>query len=121
MKLGFMVGYSGSQMGGPVAQMKVANAAGATDTNGLPVSKVQEAERLGYDSVWTAEAWGSDAVSPLAWIGAQTSKIKLGTGIMQIPGRSPANTAMTAMTMDALSGPSGKVSCTPTVGVVGAL
>ena len=104
MKLGFMVGYSGSQMGGPVAQMKVANAAGATDTNGLPVSKVQEAERLGYDSVWTAEAWGSDAVSPLAWIGAQTSKIKLGTGIMQIPGRSPANTAMTAMTMDALSG-----------------
>jgi F420-dependent oxidoreductase-like protein len=104
MKLGFMVGYSGAQMGGPVAQMKVANAAGETDTNGLPVSKVQEAERLGYDSVWTAEAWGSDAVSPLAWIGAQTTKIKLGTGIMQIPGRSPANTAMTAMTMDALSG-----------------
>src|SRR3954451_12784720 len=65
---------------------------------------VKEAERLGYHSVWSAEAWGSDAVSPLAWIGAQTSKIRLGTAIMQLPGRSPANTAMTAMTLDALSG-----------------
>ncbi len=69
-----------------------------------PIDLVLEAERLGYDSVWTAEAWGSDAVTPLAWIAAQTSKIKLGTGIMQLPGRSPANTAMTAMTLDALSG-----------------
>jgi F420-dependent oxidoreductase-like protein len=54
--------------------------------------------------VWTAEAWGADAVAPAAWIAAQTSKIKIGTGIMQLPGRSPANTAMTAMTLDALSG-----------------
>lgn len=104
MKLGFMVGYSGAQLGGAIAHMKDTEMVGMNDNNGLPVSKVQEAERLGYDSVWTAEAWGSDAVSPLAWIGAQTSKIKLGTSIMQIPGRSPANTAMTAMTMDALSG-----------------
>jgi F420-dependent oxidoreductase-like protein len=65
---------------------------------------IKEAERLGFASVWTAEAWGSDAVSPLAWIGAQTSKIKLGTAIMQLPGRSPSNTAMTAMTLDQLSG-----------------
>jgi F420-dependent oxidoreductase-like protein len=65
---------------------------------------IQEAERLGFDSVWSAEAWGSDAVTPLAWIGAQTKKIRLGTAIMQLPGRSPANTAMTAMTLDALSG-----------------
>jgi len=104
MKLGFMVGYSGATMGGAIAQMKDADKMGFADHNGLPIGKVQEAERLGYDSVWTAEAWGSDAVSPLAWLGAHTSKIKLGTGIMQIPGRSPANTAMTAMTLDALSG-----------------
>src|SRR5947208_11738822 len=65
---------------------------------------IKEAERLGYDSVWSAEAWGSDAVTPLAWIAAQTSTIKLGTGIMQLAGRSPANAAMTAMTLDALSG-----------------
>lgn len=103
MKLGFVVGYSGAKMGGPIAQMDAADKVGF-DHHGLPIGKVQEAERLGYDSVWTAEAWGSDAVSPLAWIGAHTEKIRLGTGIMQIPGRSPANTAMTAMTMDALSG-----------------
>ncbi len=54
--------------------------------------------------MWTAEAWGTDAVSPRGWIAAQTSTIKLGTAIMQLPGRSPANTAMTAMTLDALSG-----------------
>jgi F420-dependent oxidoreductase-like protein len=104
MKLGFMVGYSGAKMGGAIAQMKDADKMGFADHNGLPIGKAQEAERLGYDSVWTAEAWGSDAVAPLAWIGAMTSKIKLGTGIMQIPGRSPANAAMTAMTLDALSG-----------------
>jgi len=104
MKLGFMVGYSGAKMGGAIAQMTTSDKMGFADNNGLPVSKVQEAEKLGYDSVWTAEAWGSDAVTPLAWIGAQTSTIKLGTSIMQIPGRSPANTAMTAMTLDALSG-----------------
>ena len=91
-------------MGGSIAQMTDTERLGFDDNNGLPISKVQEAERLGYDSVWTAEAWGSDAVSPLAWIGAHTSRIKLGTSIMQMPGRSPANTAMTAMTMDELSG-----------------
>jgi F420-dependent oxidoreductase-like protein len=85
MRLGLMTGYSGASMG-------------------LDMSLIKEAERLGYDSVWTAEAWGSDAVSPLAWIGAQTTTIKLGTAVMQLPGRSPANTAMTAMTLDALSG-----------------
>ncbi|HZR95195.1 MAG TPA: LLM class F420-dependent oxidoreductase [Gaiellaceae bacterium] len=61
------------------------------------------AEQLGYDSVWAAEAWGTDAVSVLAWIGASTSRIKLGSAIMQIPGRSPANTAMTAATLDLMS------------------
>jgi F420-dependent oxidoreductase-like protein len=84
-RLGLMTGYSGAQVS-------------------LDMSTIKEAERLGFDSVWSAEAWGSDAVTPLAWIGAQTSKIKLGTAIMQLPGRSPANTAMTAMTLDALSG-----------------
>jgi len=69
----------------------------------LDVALAQEAEDLGYHSVWTAEAYGSDAVSPLAWIGAQTSRIQLGTAVMQLPGRSPACTAMTAMTLDALS------------------
>jgi F420-dependent oxidoreductase-like protein len=85
MRLGLMVGYSGAQVS-------------------IDMARILEAERLGYHSVWTAEAWGSDAVSPLAWIAAQTTTIKLGTGIMQLPGRSPANTAMTAMTLDALSG-----------------
>jgi F420-dependent oxidoreductase-like protein len=85
MKLGLMVGYSGAQVS-------------------IDMARILEAERLGYDSVWTAESWGTDAVSPLAWIAAQTTTIKLGTGIMQLPGRSPANTAMTAMTLDALSG-----------------
>src|SRR5438552_7773049 len=65
---------------------------------------VQEAERLGFDSVWVAEAWGTDAVSVLGWLAAQTERIKLGSAIMQIPGRSPANTAMTAATLDLLSG-----------------
>ncbi len=85
MRLGLMVGYSGAQIS-------------------LDMEMIREAERVGFDSVWTAEAWGSDAVSPLAWIGAQTRTIKLGTAIMQLPGRSPANTAMTAMTLDQLSG-----------------
>ncbi len=104
MRLGLMIGYSGRKMGASIAQMTEDEKMGFADNNGLPIAKVQEAERLGYDSVWTAEAWGSDAVSPLAWIGANTTKIKLGTSIMQMPGRSPANTAMTAMTMDELSG-----------------
>jgi F420-dependent oxidoreductase-like protein len=65
---------------------------------------VQEAERLGYDSVWTAEAYGSDAVTILAWIAAHTERIKLGSAILQMPGRSPAMTAMTTATLDQLSG-----------------
>jgi len=68
------------------------------------VPLVQEAERLGFDSVWAAEAWGADAVSVLAWMAASTSRIKVGSAIMQIPGRSPANTAMTAATLDLMSG-----------------
>jgi F420-dependent oxidoreductase-like protein len=70
----------------------------------LPMELIQEADRLGVYAVWTAEAYGSDAVTPLAWIGAFTENIKLGTAIMQFPGRTPANAAMTAMTMDQLSG-----------------
>ncbi|HET7340263.1 MAG TPA: LLM class F420-dependent oxidoreductase [Methylomirabilota bacterium] len=70
----------------------------------LDMGKILEAERLGYDSVWTAEAYGSDAVTPAAWIAARTERIRVGTGIMQIPARTPAMTAMTAMTLDALSG-----------------
>ena len=62
------------------------------------------AETLGFDSVWTAEAYGSDAISPLCWIGARTSRIRLGTGILQLSARTPASVAMTAMTIDHLSG-----------------
>ncbi|MCW2879192.1 MAG: 5,10-methylenetetrahydromethanopterin reductase, partial [Sphaerisporangium sp.] len=65
---------------------------------------VQTAERLGYDSVWTAEAYGSDAFTPLAWYGARTSRIKLGTSVAQISARAPVTTAMTAMTLDHLTG-----------------
>jgi F420-dependent oxidoreductase-like protein len=68
------------------------------------VELAREAERLGYESAWAAEAWGVDAVTPLAWLGALTSTIGLGTAIMQIPARSPANAAMTAATLDLLSG-----------------
>ncbi|MGH7823201.1 MAG: LLM class F420-dependent oxidoreductase [Candidatus Binatia bacterium] len=85
MKLGLMLGY---WIGGP------------TD----PIDVVLEAERFGYDSVWTAEAYGSDAISPLCWIGARTTKIRLGTGILQLSARTPASVAMTAMTIDHLSG-----------------
>ncbi len=84
IRLGFNLGYSGARIE-------------------LPVAMVQEAERLGYWAVWSAEAYGSDAVVPLAWIGALTERIKLGTAIMQMPGRTPANTAMTAITLDQLS------------------
>jgi len=69
----------------------------------LPLELVQEADRLGVYAVWTAEAYGSDAITPLAWLGAQTQNIKLGTAIMQMPGRTPANAAMTAMTLNQLS------------------
>src|SRR5918998_2134010 len=65
---------------------------------------VQEAERLGYDSVWTAEAYGSDAATILGWLAGATSRIRLGSAIFQMPGRSPAMTAMTAATLDELSG-----------------
>src|SRR5437660_9486872 len=65
---------------------------------------VLEAEKLGFDSVWTSEAYGSDAVSPAAWMLARTTRIRAGTAIMQMPARTPAMTAMTAMTLDALSG-----------------
>ncbi len=76
---------------------------GAQPTPGQ-VELAQEAEGLGYDSVFTAETWGSDAFTPLAWIGAQTSRIRLGTGIVQISARTPASTAMHAITLDHLSG-----------------
>ncbi|MFH8486001.1 LLM class F420-dependent oxidoreductase [Streptomyces longisporoflavus] len=68
------------------------------------VALAREAERLGYDSVWTAEAWGSDAFTPLTWIAAQTSRIKLGTAVVQMAARSPVTTAMHALTLDHLSG-----------------
>jgi len=67
------------------------------------VQLAQEAERLGFDSVWTAEAWGSDAFTPLAWIGANTSRIKLGTSVVQLSARTPTATAMAALTLDHLS------------------
>ncbi|MCX6024296.1 MAG: LLM class F420-dependent oxidoreductase [Chloroflexi bacterium] len=70
----------------------------------VPVKKVLRAEELGYDQVWTMESWGSDAVTPLAYLAALTTRIKLGTGIMQIPARTPAMTAMTAATLDSLAG-----------------
>jgi F420-dependent oxidoreductase-like protein len=65
---------------------------------------IAEAERLGFDSVWTAEAYGSDCLTPLAWWGAATERIRLGTAIVQMSARQPAATAMAAMTMDHLSG-----------------
>ncbi|HAP76763.1 MAG TPA: LLM class F420-dependent oxidoreductase [Acidimicrobiaceae bacterium] len=86
MKLGYNSGYWSS---GP--------------PNGA-LEAIQEAERLGFSSVWTAEAYGSDALSPLAWWGAHTSTIQLGTAIIQMSARTPAATAMAALTMDHLSG-----------------
>jgi F420-dependent oxidoreductase-like protein len=67
------------------------------------VEMAQEAEKLGYDSVWSAESWGNDAFTPLAWIGAQTNKIKLGTAVVQLSGRTPTSCAMHALTLDYLS------------------
>jgi F420-dependent oxidoreductase-like protein len=86
LKLGLNTGY---WAGGPPP--------GATDA-------IAEAERLGFDSIWTAEAYGSDCLTPLAWWGASTERLKLGTAIVQISARQPAATAMAAMTMDHLSG-----------------
>jgi F420-dependent oxidoreductase-like protein len=71
---------------------------------GIDMEHALEAERLGFDAVWAGEAYGSDAVSPVAWVLARTSRIKAGTSIMQMPARSPAMAAMTAMTLQALSG-----------------
>jgi F420-dependent oxidoreductase-like protein len=86
MKLGIHIGYWGL---------------GLTSQDQLDI--VQEAERLGYDSVWAAEAYGSDAATILAWIAAQTTRIKVGSAIFQMPARSAAMTAMTAATLDQLS------------------
>jgi F420-dependent oxidoreductase-like protein len=68
------------------------------------ISLAQEAERLGYDSAWAAEAWGTDSVTVVSWLAAVTSRLKVGTAIMQIPARTPAMTAMTAATLDLMSG-----------------
>src|SRR5262249_60832937 len=68
-----------------------------------PIDLVLEAERLGFDSVWTAEAYGSDCFSPLCWMGARTTRIKLGTAGMQLSARTPARAARTAATIDQLS------------------
>jgi F420-dependent oxidoreductase-like protein len=73
-------------------------------TTGINIEAIRHAESLGYDSVWTAEAWGSDAITPATWILAQTEKINVGTAIMQMPARTPAMAAMTAMSLAELSG-----------------
>ena len=85
MRLGLLAGYFGPRVR-------------------INLDLIREAENLGFDSCWTAEAYGSDAIVPLAWIAAQTRRIRLGTAVMQIPARTPAMAAMTAMTLDALSG-----------------
>ncbi len=85
MKLGMLLGYSGQKMS-------------------IPIPAIKHAEDLGYESIWTAEAYGSDAITPAAWILAQTTKIKVGTAIMQMPARTPAMAAMTAMSLAELSG-----------------
>src|SRR5437868_9711132 len=74
------------------------------DHAGIDIELVHEAERLGFDAVWAGEAYGSDAVSPVAWVLALTRRIKAGTSILQMPARTPACAAMTAMTLQALSG-----------------
>jgi F420-dependent oxidoreductase-like protein len=76
----------------------------APDSAGIGMDLVWEAERLGFEAVWTGEAYGTDAISPIAWVLARTSRIKAGTAIMQMPARTPACAAMTAMTLQALSG-----------------
>ena len=87
MKLGLHIGYWGLGL-----------------TKDEQLELVREAERLGYDSIWSAEAYGSDAATVLAWLAGQTERIKLGSAIFQIPGRSAAMTAMTAATLDQISG-----------------
>ncbi|MBV1691264.1 LLM class F420-dependent oxidoreductase [Novosphingobium sp. G106] len=85
MKLGLDIGYSGAKMA-------------------LPMEKILLAEKLGFDSIWSAEAYGSDAITPLVYIGALTKKLRLATGIAQLAARTPTNLAMTAQTADALVG-----------------
>jgi F420-dependent oxidoreductase-like protein len=85
MKLGFLLGYSGKQVN-------------------IPIDLIKQAESMGFDSVWTAEAYGNDAVTSATWVLAQTEKIRVGTAIMQMPARTPAMCAMTAMSLDQLSG-----------------
>ena len=85
MKLGLTIGYSGADMR-------------------LPIDRIVRAEQLGYDSVWTAESYGSDAFSPLAYLAAVTKRIRLGSGVLQLAARTPANAAMTAATIDAMAG-----------------
>ena len=68
------------------------------------IALVREAERLGFDSTWCGESYGVDAVTRLAWLGGQTTRIKLGSSILQVPARAPAMTAMTAMTLDQFTG-----------------
>jgi F420-dependent oxidoreductase-like protein len=87
--------------------MRLGYAMGYAPPGTNPVELIElaiEAERLGYDSAWAAEAWGTDVVSVLAWLGARTTTVKLGAGIMQIPARTPAMAAMTAATLDLMSG-----------------
>ncbi len=87
--------------------MKLGYAMGYAPPGTNPVELIElarEAERLGYDSAWAAEAWGTDVVSVLAWLGATTTTLKLGAGIMQMPARTPAMAAMTAATLDLMSG-----------------
>src|ERR1700747_3790151 len=84
--------------------MKLAMTLKFSPTTGVDMEAVWEAERLGYEAVWSGEAYGTDAVTPVAWVLAQTRKIKAGTSIMQMPARTPACAAMTAMTLQALSG-----------------
>lgn len=85
MKLGLLLGYSGKNVN-------------------IPIDLIKQAESMGFDSVWTAEAYGNDAVTSATWILAQTEKIRVGTAIMQMPARTPAMCAMTAMSLNQLSG-----------------
>ncbi len=85
--------------------MKLAIGLGMDPRTGqIDIARILRAEALGYDSVWTAETWGTDALSPLAYVAALTKKIRLGTGIAHVDGRTPAMTAMIAQTIDALAG-----------------
>jgi len=84
--------------------MKLATTLRVSPGSGIDMDLIWEAERLGYESVWCGEAYGTDAVTPVAWVLAQTKKIKAGTSILKMPARTPACAAMTAMTLQALSG-----------------